>query len=164
MSKKELNNDMMKSLDKVLSEHMPEYVCGVVKDRLEAADAMEVELEETQGLLDRTKEELKKLRHLEGLQKSLEDGQEALRRLSAANAEEHREFKRDKKVYELEQQLTAQQIIAKHATEVNLALTRNMEHRKSIFRDVITPVEGGNGGCGYVDRQSVGETIIEGVD
>ncbi len=134
MSSEKLTKKLQKEVADVLKSNMPEYVCGVVKERLEEADRLE---KENKRLTEENEEMTAKIEELEALEIQQEkldlreqEQQEASKNLQAERAE----FERNKKVYELEQRLSAKEQVAMHVMEVNGNLTRNLDFRRTIFK------------------------------
>lgn len=161
----EINEDFQNEVMEVLSKNMPEYVCGVVKERLDKADELEETVSAQSKTLDKTHEELKELRALKLSAAEVEHDRgvnhDDLVQLNAAKVE----FERDKKVFELKTQLAAQETISGNTMKIMESLTRNTEYRKHVHGSKPVAVDGGGTGCGYVSQnEQHSESTTEGAD
>lgn len=171
MSNEKLTKKLQGDITKVLKDHMPEYVCGVVKDRLEEADRMENELENVKAELEETDRAYKECMKLKLKADNLVEKERALDAREALLEAEKADFERNKTVYELEQQLKAAHSVTANTMEVMRNLTRNVDFRRNIFKteDIVQPGYTDQYGC-HMGPQNTGykansdETITESAD
>lgn len=168
MSEQKLSKKLHDDMVKLLKAEMPEHVCGFVKDRLAEADQMEKRIEEQDVTIAENAKELCALRDLKLKADKLEKLADDLSAQESQLTHERGLFERDRKVFELEQKLSAQTTVANNTMEVMRSLTRNVDFRRNVFKneDIVNPGYTDQYGCnigpsntGY--RANSDETITE---
>jgi hypothetical protein len=167
MSEK-LTKKLQGEIGKVLKANMPEYVCGVVRDRLELCDHYEKQVDDQADKIDHLLKELKELKALKLCADNFKQDTHNLHVAQAELTHQQLDFDRNKKVFELEQELKAQQAITDNTMEIMRKLTRNTEYRRQFFKNEDIVDEGGVDSNGYRTmashtgcRKSTDETITE---
>jgi len=152
----EMNNDMME----LAKKHLPAQVCGELKEQLESLSELREENARLKASEKRLEAKVDKICNFEVRLSDLNAAEKTLLSDQIQLSEERQAFMVNKKVYELEQQLKAQQNISANAMQINSNLARNVEFRKSIYNnksdDAYTDINGQ-----YVNPKSSSESITE---
>jgi len=149
----DLDLDMME----LVRKHLPEQMCNILKKELEELE----ELRNAKAVDEEVLEELDRLRERAKTQEELEQQELKLLEDRATLEQTKAEFDRDKKVFELEQQLKAQSAVNAHLRDIQLGLVRNVEYRKTLSGARQIPVPGGDGCCGHTESHVLNETTTE---
>lgn len=146
---------MEKEMMELAKKHLPEQVCGELKKQLEELGTLRDEVRTLTTKNTRLTKERDKLQELKfdagQIARDKEENAAAFAKLKKDEAD----FERNKKVYELEQQLSAQKTISANAMEINGSLTRNTEYRKSAFGNAPVAVPGHTDNNGYSTHPEV---------
>jgi hypothetical protein len=152
---------MEQDLLEAIKKHLPAQVCGLVKGRLEEADKMEKDLIDLHKDLDSVYESLKELRALDLDRQFIYEEKQKLKAERQNLTTSRHEWELAKELYEKDVQLAALRDSMEHVKQVNCNLTRNTIVRKQILGTDNIPVDGGSGGCGFVQKEPIDTTIEE---